>query len=74
MWPKSLCELTRVLMALVLILTLAGLLITEWHFYQGSIGADHYTELVMFLYGGGVLGKIIPLIIGVLADHWKKTP
>lgn len=74
MWPKSLCDLSRALIVLVLILTLAGLLITELHFYRGTITADHYTELVMFLYGGGVLGKIIPLIIGVLADHWKKTP
>jgi hypothetical protein len=57
-----------VLMVITLALTGVGLLITELHFYRNSITSEQYVTLVMFFYGGGVLGKLLPVIVGLLME------
>lgn len=58
---------------IVLTLTVIGLAITEYHFWRHDIDAAKYTELVMFLYGGGVLGKLIAALIMLIPVKLPET-
>lgn len=58
---------------IILGFSVLGLVITEYHFYRHHIDGAQYVELVTFLYSGGVLGKILPMLLTLWLER-KNAP